>query len=101
MIPLTLFLFIAQVSSHDQNYFCRKTNAFNLKPKISCFTFGCSLKTVFNAVASPSVSIENLNQASRLSRAPSLPRAYRNRSGIPVAHREFPKGWLEVVLLTF
>ncbi|CAO1428288.1 unnamed protein product [Diamesa tonsa] len=39
------------------------------------------------------LSTENLPMASRLSRQPSLPRnQQRNRSGIPVAHRELPKG---------
>lgn len=36
------------------------------------------------------MSTENLSSAARLNRAPSLPRSYRNRSGIPVAHREVP-----------
>lgn len=47
------------------------------------------------AAGSPSLSTENLPMASRLSRQPSLPRnQQRNRSGIPVAHRELPKGCL-------
>jgi hypothetical protein len=41
-------------------------------------------------VSSPSTSTENLTATSRLNRAPSLPRSYRNRSGIPIAHREIP-----------
>lgn len=49
---------------------------------------------VFIFIKIASTSTENLALVSRLSRAPSLPRSYnRNRSGIPVAHKEpTPKG---------
>lgn len=50
---------------------------------------------LIKAAGSPSLSTENLPMASRLSRQPSLTRnQQRNRSGIPVAHRELPKGCL-------
>lgn len=49
------------------------------------------LNTINRKQCTASTSTENLSAATKLQRAPSLPRSYnRNRSGIPVANREPP-----------